>query len=102
MLTPGIAGMLDLTISKSLQPILPVNIFYLLLGFGFLIGTVVLINQSKLHEKILYYILNSLIIYCVAFGLYGTSSNTTIEQISPPASSPTVQDATTFKQVVVP
>ena len=88
MLTPGAAGTLDLTFSKSLEPVLHVNILQLMLFFGFLIGSIVFLCEArvKLPQKILYYLLNSLIIYCFAFGLYAGTSNTTIQPGSAPAS----------------
>jgi hypothetical protein len=68
MLTPGIAGALTMMITNALVQQFPVEPGYAGLGVSFLFGTLVLSSKGRWWVRCVYYILNSLIIFCVAMG----------------------------------
>lgn len=70
MLTPGAAGGITMLISNALANNIWGNPSYIGLAISFLFGSLVLASSSRLPISLraIYYILNSLIIFCVAFG----------------------------------
>jgi hypothetical protein len=71
MLTPGVAGALTMMITNALGTNFqtPRAWTALLLSFGF--GLLVLVSDKRLLMKALFYVLNSLVIFCVANGANG-------------------------------
>jgi hypothetical protein len=68
MLTPGFAGALTMMITNALVGQFSIEPGYAGLGVSFLFGTLVLSHKGKLWTRVVYYVLNSLVIFCVAMG----------------------------------
>jgi hypothetical protein len=71
MLTPGAAGGVVMLIANVLSHnfgLSPLNTSYLGIGLSFLFGLLVLASVRVWWTRLVYYCLNSLIIFCVAFG----------------------------------
>lgn len=71
MLTPGIAGALVMAISNSLAVNFNLSRAYTGLLLSFVFGLLVIATARRWWIRIVYYVLNSLIIFCVAFGANG-------------------------------
>src|SRR5262245_35977850 len=71
MLTPGVAGALTMMITNALGTNFqtPRAWTALFLSFGF--GLLVLVSDKRLLMKALFYVLNYLVIFCVANGANG-------------------------------
>jgi len=79
MLTPGFAGGLTVLINNALAGAfgLPGNYLgYSALAISALFATLVLVGGVPLVQRIVFYVLNTLIIFCVAMG-----SNTTVREL---------------------
>jgi hypothetical protein len=68
MLTPGAAGGITMLIANALANNFSLPIAYIGLGLSFLFGLLVMASARKWWMRAIYYVLNSLIIFCVAFG----------------------------------
>lgn len=74
MLTPGIAGLLTMMIANTLGGARwPPSGVGLVLSF--LLGTLLIASGISLWPKIVYYVFNSLIIFCMAFGTANIAAN---------------------------
>jgi hypothetical protein len=70
MLTPGVAGALSVMITGSLVSQFGLPGSWTALVISFLIGTIVWLNQQvPILQRILFYVLNSLVIFSVAVGV---------------------------------
>ncbi len=80
MLTPGIAGSMSMMIGNTLHYQFAVPNGWAFLVLSFIFGLLVLATNKPLLTKSVLYVLNSLVIFCVAAGttttLSATSSNT--------------------------
>ncbi|MDH3195408.1 MAG: hypothetical protein OEL78_03745 [Hyphomicrobiales bacterium] len=68
MLTPGIAGSLTMMITNVLCAYFVIPVPLTGLAISALFGTLVVVSAGSLLRKSIYYVLNSLIIFCVAMG----------------------------------
>ena len=68
MLTPGLAGILVMTLANSVSSAINLNPLYVALGLSFLIGTLIFQNVKVKWLSGVYYVLNSLIIFNMALG----------------------------------
>jgi hypothetical protein len=68
MLTPGFAGALTMMITNALVQQFSVEPGYVGLAVSFLFGTLIFAQKGRLWARLVYYVLNSLIIFCVAMG----------------------------------
>ena len=71
MLTPGVAGALAMAIANALGTSFGAPRAYTALVLSFLFGLLVLVVDRGILAKIIYYLLNSLVIFCVAAGSNG-------------------------------
>jgi hypothetical protein len=74
MLTPGLAGALVMMITNGLALNFSVSRAYTGLFLSFIFGLLVLVVDRRLWIKIIYWVINSLIIFCVAFGASGVGA----------------------------
>ena len=74
MLTPGIAGALVMFITNGLASNFPISRVYTGLFLSFILGLLVLVANRPWWVKAVYYLVNSLIIFVVAFGANGIGS----------------------------
>jgi hypothetical protein len=81
MLTPGVAGAMTMMISNALQQNFALPPAYTGLALSFVFGLLVLAATKALIPKIVFYVLNSLVIFCVAAGANGLAP----ERAAPPA-----------------
>lgn len=86
MLTPGIAGSLTMMIANTLSAALGWSPSSVGLALSFLLGTLLINSAVSLWPKVVYYVVNSLIIFCMAFGTANIAANAT-------AHDPSVQGA---------
>ncbi|MDR3525597.1 MAG: hypothetical protein P4L66_16015 [Acetobacteraceae bacterium] len=68
MLTPGAAGGITMLIANTLAKNFGLPPSYIGLALSFLFGLLVMASARKWWIQGIYYVLNSLIIFCVAFG----------------------------------
>jgi hypothetical protein len=68
MLTPGAAGGTTMLIANALANNFGLPPSYIGLLLSFLFGLLVLASARELWLRVIYYVLNSLIIFCIAFG----------------------------------
>ena len=68
MLTPGLSGILVMTLANSISLAIALNPIYLALGLSFLVGTLIFQNVGMKWISGVYYVLNSLIIFNMALG----------------------------------
>jgi hypothetical protein len=70
MLTPGVAGGTTMVIANALAFNLGVPTYASILGLilSFMFGALIITSHRQWWTRIIYYVLNSLIIFCVAFG----------------------------------
>jgi hypothetical protein len=71
MLTPGVAGSLTMMITNALATNFTMPRAWVGLGLSFLFGLLVLVSARQLLTKCVFYVLNSLVIFCVAVGANG-------------------------------
>jgi hypothetical protein len=71
MLTPGVAGSMTMMITNALATNFDMPRAWLGLGLSFVFGLLVLVSTKALLLKALFYVLNSLVIFCVAVGANG-------------------------------
>lgn len=70
MLTPGIAGATAMMITSSLVAAFRLPGSYVALGISLLLGLVAMSDDSiRVPQRIIFYVLNSLVIFSMAFGL---------------------------------
>lgn len=77
MLTPGLAGSVTMFITNALSAHFSLTPSWVGLGISFLCGALVFISSVKLIYKLVYYVLNSLIIFSVAAGTSGFAASAT-------------------------
>lgn len=68
MLTPGFAGAVTMMITNVLCTLFAIPVALTGLAISALFGTLVVVSAGSLFRKSIYYVLNSLIIFCVAMG----------------------------------
>lgn len=71
MLTPGVAGSLTMMITNALTVNFAMPRAWVGLGLSFVFGLLVLVTTRSLLVKGVFYVLNSLVIFCVAAGANG-------------------------------
>jgi hypothetical protein len=71
MLTPGVAGSLTMMITNALTLNFAMPRAWVGLGLSFIFGLLVLVTARNLLQKAVFYVLNSLVIFCVAAGANG-------------------------------
>jgi len=71
MLTPGVAGSLTMMITNALTLNFAMPRAWVGLGLSFIFGLLVLATTRNLLQKGVFYVLNSLVIFCVAAGANG-------------------------------
>jgi uncharacterized membrane protein len=76
MLTPGVAGSLTMMITNALTLNFAMPRAWVGLGLSFLFGLLVLVTTRSVFQKAVFYVLNSLVIFCVAAGANGIGTNT--------------------------
>ncbi len=70
MLTPGVAGATTMMITSSLVAAFGLPGSYVALAVSLLLGLVAMSDQSvRLPQRVIFYVLNSLIIFSMAYGL---------------------------------
>lgn len=69
MLTPGIAGTITMSIANTLYSSLGAPAAWTALILSFVFGTLVLAESRKLRVRAVLYVLNSLVIFCMAWGM---------------------------------
>jgi hypothetical protein len=74
MLTPGLLGALVMMIANGLALNFSISRAYTGLILSFIFGLLVLVVDRRLWIKLIYWIINSLIIFCVAFGASGVGT----------------------------
>jgi hypothetical protein len=74
MLTPGIAGTLSMTIANTLYVSLGSPPAWTALLLSFVFGVLVLAEDRKPKIRFVLYVLNSLVIFCMAWGVNSVSS----------------------------
>jgi hypothetical protein len=74
MLTPGLAGALVMMIANGLALNFSVSRAYTGLVLSFVFGLLVLVVDRKWWVRFIYWVINSLIIFCVAFGASGVGA----------------------------
>ena len=93
MLTPGVAGALTMMIANVLAIQFAMPRAWTGLGLSFLFGLLVFVSGITLFLRIIYYVINSLIIFCVAIGSNtvglatagGAAVNVGVLVLAPPA-----------------
>jgi hypothetical protein len=71
MLTPGVAGAMTMMITNALAQNFELPRAYTGLALSFIFGLLVLAASKTLISKAVFYVLNSLVIFCVAAGASG-------------------------------
>lgn len=71
MLTPGMAGGMTMLITNALCQHFPLPNDWTGLGLSFLFGLLVFVATGPFWQRSVYYLLNSLVIFCVAAGASG-------------------------------
>jgi hypothetical protein len=71
MLTPGVAGSLTMMITNALAVNFAMPRAWIGLGLSFVFGLLVLVSTRNVLVKGVFYVLNSLVIFCVAVGANG-------------------------------
>lgn len=71
MLTPGVAGSLTMMITNALAVNFEMSRAWTGLVLSFVFGLLVLVSSKALLQRFVYYVLNSLVIFCVAVGANG-------------------------------
>jgi hypothetical protein len=74
MLTPGVAGAMTMMITNALWQNFALPPAYTGLALSFVFGLLVLAAAKALIPKAVFYVLNSLVIFCVAAGASGFAS----------------------------
>lgn len=95
MLTPGVAGGIVMGISTSVGPAVGFDPLSCILVLSFVVGLVVFVTTTTVFLKVVYYILNSLIICTIALGMFVNAKGGVITTGAPPpaAVSPTPEQA---------
>jgi hypothetical protein len=75
MLTPGVAGSMTMMITNALATNFNMPRAWLGLSLSFVFGLLVLVSTKGFLLKALFYVLNSLVIFCVAVGANGLGAN---------------------------
>jgi hypothetical protein len=74
MLTPGVAGSMTMMITNALALNFDLSRAWTGLVLSFIFGILVLVSAKGLLAKLAFYILNSLVIFCVALGANGVTT----------------------------
>jgi hypothetical protein len=74
MVTPGVAGSLTMAISNALASNFDWPRAWIGLIISFVFGVLVLVSAKGLLTKLAYYVINSLVIFCVAIGANGIAT----------------------------
>lgn len=70
MLTPGIAGATTMMITSSLVAAFHLPGSYVALAISAILGLITMSDESiQIPERVIYYVLNTLVIFSMAFGL---------------------------------
>ena len=77
MLTPGMAGGMTMLITNALCQHFPLPNDLTGLGLSFLFGLLVFVATGPMWQRSVYYLLNSLVIFCVAAGASGFGASVT-------------------------
>ena len=77
MLTPGLAGALTMLITNALSAQFQLAPSWTALLISFLCGTLVFVSNVGMAKKLVFYVLNSLIIFSVAAGTSGFAARAT-------------------------
>ncbi len=83
MLTPGIAGSLTMMITNALAQNFGAPRAWAGIGLSFVFGLLVLVSSKSLVQRAVFYVLNSLVIFCVAAGASGIGASTHVEALLP-------------------
>ncbi|NPU14978.1 hypothetical protein HL666_29810 [Bradyrhizobium sp. 83002] len=78
MLTPGVAGSLTMMITNALTVNFAMPRAWVGLGLSFVFGLLVLATTRNLLQKTVFYVLNSLVIFCVAAGANGIGAGASL------------------------
>ena len=73
MITPGIAGSTVMTITNVLAPTFAWPQAWIALGLSFMVGLVLVRGDGGVIPKSVFYVLNSLVVFTVAFGTNSTA-----------------------------
>ncbi len=74
MLTPGICGATTMSITSSLVSAFQLPGSYVALSISMLMGLIVMADERiRMPARLIYYVLNSLVIFSMAFGLNAAS-----------------------------
>jgi Na+/alanine symporter len=74
MVTPGVAGSLTMAITNALALNFDWPAAWVGLIISFVFGALVLVAAKNLLTKLAYYVINSLVIFCVAMGANGIAT----------------------------
>lgn len=97
MLTPGACGALAMSLSNTIGSVVHAPQKWICLAISFLMGTVVLAGGIKsLWQKVIFYVLNSLIIFSMAAG-----TNWAIAPSSPSTTAQSPAEPTIITQKIV-
>lgn len=80
MLTPGVAGSMSMMIANTLHFQFNLPNGWLILALSFVFGLLVLANNKPFVTKSVLYVLNSLVIFCVAAGTTTLGSKSNADQ----------------------
>ena len=86
MLTPGMAGGMTMLITNALCQHFPLPNDLTGLGISFLFGLLVFVATGPFWQRSVYYLLNSLVIFCVAAGASGFGASVATQNDDPFAS----------------
>lgn len=68
MLTPGVAGAMAMMITNALGANFNMSLSWTALILSFVFGLLSIVTNKPIYTKLLFYVLNSLVIFCVASG----------------------------------
>jgi hypothetical protein len=111
MMTPGLAGGMTMLVTNAVCQHFPFEPAQVGLALSFLFGLLVLATSAPMWKRLVYYLLNSLIIFCVAAGASGfgasVATGSTPVPRSPheaplPAPAPTPDTAPASPSAAVP
>jgi hypothetical protein len=77
MLTPGVAGSLTMMITNALTQNFAMPRAWVGISLSFVFGLLVLVSTRSMLQKGVFYVLNSLVIFCVAAGANGIGTGAT-------------------------
>ncbi len=77
MVTPGVAGSMSMMIGNALHFNFNIPNGWAVLGLSFVFGLLVLANSEPILKRAVLYVINSLVIFCVAAGTITLGANGT-------------------------